>query len=234
MASRFENLRPGVLVLALAISIFIWAVAQGTSSIQESFDVPVELVGIEEGLVVTDQNSDAINVRLRGSRASLRNLDRKQMKYRVDASGGKPGVAVYEVDVETIEHPTGTTFAGYSPSRIQVRFEKRGRKAVGVRAEIQGVPAPGFHLAGVVIEPAKVWLEGARSQVMRLNEVVTEAVDIGGLAANAKREVRLVLGGGTVWAEDNSPLQVEVLIEADPLPESILDLDDSGLAEEQG
>ncbi len=234
MASRFENLRPGVLVLALAISIFIWAVAQGTSSIQESFDVPVELVGIEEGLVVTDQNSDAINVRLRGSRASLRNLDRKQMKYRVDASGGKPGVAVYEVDVETIEHPTGTTFAGYSPSRIQVRFEKRGRKAVGVRAEIQGVPAPGFHLAGVVIEPAKVWLEGARSQVMRLNEVVTEAVDIGGLAANAKREVRLVLGGGTVWAEDNSPLQVEVLIEADPLPESILDLDDSGLAEAQG
>ncbi|HIF93841.1 MAG TPA: YbbR-like domain-containing protein [Myxococcales bacterium] len=234
MASRFENLRPGVLVLALAISIFIWAVAQGTSSIQESFDVPVELVGIEEGLVVTDQNSDAINVRLRGSRASLRNLDREQMKYRVDASGGKPGVAVYEIDVETIEHPTGTTFAGYSPSRIQVRFEKRGRKAVSVRAEVEGVPAPGFHVAGVVIEPERVWLEGARSQVMRLNEVVTEAIDIAGLAANAKQEVRLVLGGGTVWAEDTSPLQVEVLIEADPLPEPVLNLDDPESAEERG
>ena len=225
MASRIQSLRPGVLVLALAISVFIWAVAQGTSSIQESFDVPVELVGVEDGLVVTDQNSDAINVRLRGSRASLRNLDRNQMKYRVDASGGKPGVAVYEVDVETIEHPTGTTFAGHSPSRIQVRFEKRGRKAVPVRAEIQGVPAPGFHIAGVVIEPAKVWLEGARSQVMRLNEVVTEAIDIAGLAANEQREVRLVLGGGTVWAEDSNPLQVEVRIEPDPVPEPILDLE---------
>jgi YbbR domain-containing protein len=233
MASRFENLRPGVLVLALAISVFIWAVAQGTSSIQESFDVPVELVGVEDGLVVTDQNSDAINVRLRGSRASLRNLDREKMKYRVDASGGKPGVAVYEVDVETIEHPTGTTFAGHSPSRIQVRFEKRGRKAVNVRAEIQGVPAPGFHVAGVVIEPAKVWLEGARSQVMRLNEVVTESIDIAGLAANEKREVRLVLGGGTVWAEDSSPLQVEVRIEPDPIPEPILDLDNPEGTEEE-
>ena len=233
MASRFQNLRPGVLVLALAISVFIWAVAQGTSSIQESFDVPVELVGVEEGLVVTDQNTDAINVRLRGSRASLRNLDRDQMKYRVDASGGKPGVAVYEVDVETIEHPTGTTFAGHSPSRIQVRFEKRGRKAVTVRAEIQGVPAPGFHVAGVVIEPAKVWLEGARSQVMRLNEVVTETIDIAGLAANENREVRLVLGGGTVWAEDNSPLQVEVRIEPDPLPEPILDLENPKGPEEE-
>ena len=233
MASRFQNLRPGVLVLALAISVFIWAVAQGTSSIQESFDVPVELVGVEDGLVVTDQNSDAINVRLRGSRASLRNLDRDQMKFRIDASGGKPGVAVYEVDVETIEHPTGTTFAGHSPSRIQVRFEKRGRKAVSVRAEIQGVPAPGFHVAGVVIEPAKVWLEGARSQVMRLNEVVTESIDIAGLAANEKREVRLVLGGGTVWAEDNSPLQVEVRIEPDPIPEPILDLENPEGVEEE-
>lgn len=227
MASRFQNLRPGIVVLALAISVFIWAVAQGTSSVQESFDVPVELVGIEEDLVVTDQSSDSIHVRLRGSRASLRNLNREQMKYRVDASGGKPGVAVYEVDVETIDHPTGTTFAGYSPSRLQVRFEKRGRKAVAVRAAIQGVPAPGYHVAGVVIEPEKVWLEGARSQVMRLSEVVTEAIDIAGLTASEKREVRLLLGGGTVWAEDNTPLQVEVRIEPDPVPEPLLDLDEA-------
>lgn len=232
MASRFQNLRPGVLILAMAISVFIWAVAQGTSSVYESFDVPVELIGVEDSLVVTDQSSDSIHVRLRGSRASLRNLDRDQMKYRVEASGGKPGVAVYEVDVESIAHPTGTTFAGYSPSRLQVRFEKRGRKSVNVRVEIEGEPAPGYHLAGVVIEPAKIWLEGARSQVMRLNEVVTEAVDIAGLAASDKREVRLVLGGGTVWAENNDPLRVEVRIEPDPVPESILDLDGANAKEE--
>ncbi len=213
MASRFQNLRPGVLILALAISVFIWAVGQGTSSVIQSFDVEVELVGVEDGLVITDQSSDEINVRLRGSRASLRNLNTDQLKYRVDADGGKPGVAVYEVDVETIDHPTGTQFVGYSPSRLKVRFEKRGRKAVGVRAEIEGVPAPGFHVAGVEIQPEKVWLEGARSQVMRLNEVATESIDIAGLAASAQREVRLVLGGGTVWAEDNKPVQVEVRIE---------------------
>ena len=101
MESRFENLRPGVFVLALAISIFIWFVAQGTSSVIQSFDVEVELVGLEDGLVVTDQSSDEVNVRLRGSRAALRNLDTDQLKYRIDAGGGKPGVAVYDVDVDT-------------------------------------------------------------------------------------------------------------------------------------
>lgn len=218
-----------MLVLALAISVFIWAVAQGTSSVIQSFDVEVELVGVEEGLVVTDQSSDEVNVRLRGSRAALRNLNTDQLKYRIEAKGGKPGVAVYEVDVDTIDHPTGTQFVGYSPSRLQVRFEKRGRKAVGVRAEIEGTPAPGFHVAGVDIEPQKVWLEGARSQVMRLNEVVTETIDIAGLAASEQKQVRLVLGGGTVWAEDNTPVQVTVRIEADPVPEPVIDLEDADL-----
>ncbi len=223
MESRFKNLRPGVLGLALAISVFIWAVAQGTSSVFQSFDVPVELVGVAESLVVTDQSSDAINVSLRGSRAALRNLEPDQLKYRIDVRGGKPGVAVYEVDVETIDHPIGSSFAGYSPSRIQIRFEKRGRKAVGVRAEVAGTPAPGFHLAGLEVVPAKVWLEGARSQVMRLTAVATESIDIAGLAASEKREVRLVLIGGTVWAENNEPVQVEIRIEPDPTPDSVAD-----------
>lgn len=216
MASRFQNLRPGVLVLALAISVFIWAVAQGTSSIQQSFDVEVELVGVEDDLVVTDQSSDTINVRLRGSRAALRNLAVDQLKYRVDARGGKPGVAIYEVDVESIPHPTGTSFVGYSPSRLQVRFEKRGRKNVPVRAETEGSPAPGYHLVGVVVEPEKVWLEGARSQVLRMKEVATEKIDVTGLTADARKEARLVLGGGSVWAEDESPIRVLVRIEPDP------------------
>ena len=94
---------------------------------------------------------------------------------------------------------------------------------MGVRAEVAGTPAPGFHLAGVEVVPAKVWLEGARSQVMRLNAVATESIDIAGLAASEKREVRLVLVGGTVWAENNEPVQVEIRIEPDPIPDSIAD-----------
>ena len=231
MASRFQNLRPGVFLLALAISVFIWAVAQGTSSVIQSFDVEVELIGVEDGLVITDQSSDEVNVRLRGSRAALRNLDTDALKYRVDARGGKPGVAVYEVDVETIDHPTGTQFVGYSPSRLEVRFEKRGRKAVNVRAEVEGTPAPGFHVAGVEIEPAKIRLEGARSQVMRLDEVPTESIDIAGLAAPERREVRLVLSGGTVWAEENEPVAVTIRIEADPVPDPVMNLEDVELDE---
>lgn len=216
MPSRFQNLKPGMLVLALAISVFIWAVAQGTSSIQQSFDVDIELVGVEKDLVVTEQSADSINVRVRGSRAALRNFSVDQLKYRVDARGGRPGVAVYEVDVESIPHPTGTSFVGYAPSQLEVRFETRGQKTVPVRAETEGNPAPGFHLAGLVLEPDRVALEGARSQVLRIKEILTEKIDISGLAANTERDVRLVLSGGLVWPEKDGPIRVRIRIEPDP------------------
>ncbi len=205
-----------MLVLALAISVFIWAVAQGTSSIQQSFDVEIELVGVEQDLVVTEQSADSINVRVRGSRAALRNFSVDQLKYRVDARGGKPGVAVYEVDVESIPHPTGTSFVGYAPSQLEVRFEARGQKTVPVRAETEGSPAPGFHLAGLVLEPDKVELEGARSQVLRMKEILTEKIDISGLTADAERDARLVLSGGLVWPEKDGPIRVRIRIEPDP------------------
>lgn len=217
MASRFQGLRPGMFLLALAISIFIWAVAQGTSSVQQSFDVEVELDGLGEDLVVVEQSADTVNVRLRGSRAALRNVALEQLEYRVDVRGGKPGVAVYEVDVESIPHPTGTSFVGYSPSRLEIRFEERGRKKVPVRAETEGEPAPGYHLVGVVVEPERIWLEGARSQVLRMKEIATEKIDVTGLTADTPREVRLVTGGkGAVWPEDDPPIRALIRIEPDP------------------
>jgi len=214
-----DNLRPGVLMLALAIAGFLWGIAHGSSSVERSFDIPVELHRMNEGLVVTDQSVDQINVRVMASRAALRNVSPDKLKYAVDVSGGKPGVAVYDVDVSRIELPRGARFVSHSPSRVQVRFEKRGRKAVAVRPELEGEPAAGFHVAGIDLEPPKVWLVGARSQVMRLEEVVTEPINLVGIKQNEEREVRLYLGSGTVWMEENKPVKMTIRVEADLVPE---------------
>jgi hypothetical protein len=90
MARRFSALRPGVLLLALAIAFFLWGVANGSSSIELGFDVPIELHNIPETLVVTDLNVDSLNVRAVGSRAALRNISSNKLKYLIDVSGGKP------------------------------------------------------------------------------------------------------------------------------------------------
>ena len=217
MAQRysFASFHPGLLLLALAIAIFLWGIASGTSSAERGFDVPVELTGLAEDLVVTDQSADSINIRVMGSRAALRNVTVDRYTYAIDVSGGKPGVAVYDVDVSRIDWPRGARPVSRSPSRVQVRFEKRGRKSVAVRADLEGELPPGYRLVEVRVNPPKLWLEGARSQVMRLKEIVTEPINLSGLKADEEKEVRINLGGGTVWLEDTAPVNVLVRVEAE-------------------
>ena len=218
---RYPSIRPGLFLLALAIAIFLWGIASGTSNSERGFDIPVVLDRLPDTLVVTDQNIDDVNVRVMGSQAVLRSLDPNKYKLEIDVSGAKAGVAVYDVDLSRIDLPRAARFVSHAPSLIQVRFEKRGRKEVEVRAELQGQPAAGFHLVSVSTDPAQVWLAGAQSQVTRLDEVVTENISLSGINTDRVIEARLNPGQGTVWVEDDRPVEVRIRIEADAAPESL-------------
>ncbi len=141
MARRGPSFR--LAFLALVIAMVLWGMAHGTSSIERGFDIPVIFHGVSEKVVITAQTADMVNIRVLGSRAALRNVSVAKMEYVVEVSGGKPGPAVYEVDVSRIDLPRGARIVSRSPSRIEVKFERRGRKSVRVRPDLEGEPAGG-------------------------------------------------------------------------------------------
>jgi YbbR domain-containing protein len=215
MARRGPNLR--LLVLSVFLAMVLWGMAHGTASTEESYDIPVVFEGIPDKLVITDKSTDTVNIRVLGTRAALRNIKVSKLDYRVDVSGGKPGPAIYEVNVSSrLDLPRGAKIVSRSPSQIKLLFERRGRKSVRVRPDIEGEPAAGFAVTGVEVEPPRVWLVGARSTVLRLSEVVTETVDVTGLTASTEREVKLSLGGSHVWMENNQPVKLRIAVEAVP------------------
>jgi YbbR domain-containing protein len=208
------------MLLALVIALFLWGVAQGSTDIRYSFDIPVQLTGVDDSLVVTDQNTNEVNVGVVGSRAALRNLEEDRMTYEIDISNVKPGQAEFEVDLGTIQLPRRARFNNHSPSRIVIRLERKTRKEVSVVPDIQGELVPGFALAEVRVVPDRVWLEGAKSHVMRIAEVKTEPIDVSELRESTEIEARLIiLGGDTVWAEDETPVTVQIVLDPVPLPD---------------
>lgn len=221
MSRRMANLRPGALLLALIIAVILWGLAHGASSIERAYDVPIELEAMSEELVVTDQTPKHINVRIMGSQAAMRNIDASKLRYPIDVSGSKPGDADFEVDVSNVELPRGARIVSRSPSRIFIHFEPRGRKAVGIRVDTLGTLPEGYILERVEVLPSHVWLTGARGQVLRLREVVTEPIDLTGLNENEEREVSLLLGAGTVRMEKEEAVRVVLHI----APEPVEDLD---------
>jgi YbbR domain-containing protein len=200
-------------LLALVIASILWGIAHGSSSVERGLDIPVSFHALPEDLVITGQSTDQVNIRVRGSRAALRNLSPAKLDYVVDVAGAKPGLAAYEIDVSRFDLPRGTNVVSRSPATLEVEFERRGRRSVRVRADLEGHPAGGFLMGDVVVDPPRVWLTGARSEVMRLNEVVTETIELAGAQAPIDREVRLSLGGGHVWMEETRPVRVKIPIE---------------------
>lgn len=223
MARRFANLRPGLLLLSWVVATLLWLISHGVSSIERAYDVPVQLQSLSEELVVTEQNPAAINVRIQASQATLRNLDPKSLHYAVDVTGSKPGDSDFEVDVSRISLPRGARIVSRSPSRILLHLEPRGRKAVAVRVDLSGEPATGFVLDSVEVVPNRVWLTGARKQVLRLSEVVTEPVDLSGMKEDAEKEVTLFLPAGDVRMEKQEPVKVVLRItpQRDAVPENV-------------
>lgn len=212
------RIRFGTLLLSMAIAIVLWLMAQGTSSIDRGVDIPVVFDGVPDDLVIVGQSVDTVNLRVLGSRAALRNVSSDRLDYRIDVAGAKPGHAVFEVDQSRIELPRGVRAVSRSPAAIEVDFERRGRKAVGVRADLVGEVATDFALAGVEVDPPRVWLAGARGEVMRLAEVVTEPIDLTGMQAPFERKVRLLLASEHVWPEQDGPVTVRISIEPRPAP----------------
>jgi YbbR domain-containing protein len=219
VARWLGNLHIGLLILALVIAFFLWSVAHGTSDTEIGFDVAVELNGVPETLVVTDQSADAVNIKVTGSRAALRNVSANKLRYQIDVSGAKLGLGDYQINPLRIELPGNATVVSHSPSHLQVQFAKRDRKAVGVKADLKGEVAANHRIAAVIVEPDRVWLAGARHQVLRLSSVATEPIDISGLNETTEREATLFLGGGHVWMEESAPVKVTIVIEPEPPPE---------------
>jgi hypothetical protein len=210
-------LRMGTLLLAWLIAMVLWGMAHGTSDIERGVDIPIVFDGVSEDLVLVDQSARAVNIRVLGSRAALRDVGPGKMEYRIDVSGAQRGEAVYEIDPGRIEEqlPNGARIVSRSPASLEVKFARRGRKSIRVRADIVGEPAEGYTVAWVEVDPPYVWLTGDRSEVVSMREALTEPLEMRGVRESIERDLRLALPNH-VWMEEGQPVKVRVQVDEIP------------------
>lgn len=199
-------------VVALLAALLLWGVSHTTSSIERGFDIPVLPENVPDELVVTDGSSDAVNVRVRGARGALQRLAVAELGYNVDLTGARAGTTQHEVDLSRLDLPRGAQIVSRSPASLEFTLERKSTRAVKVRADIDGEPAPGFTLGEVVVDPPRLRIAGARSEVLRLSEVLTETIDVAGADAGLEKKVRAMSGGLHVWLDGDAMVTVRIAI----------------------
>ena len=213
----FSNLR--YKVVALGAALLLWGVSHSTSSVERGFDIPVMPGNVPEDLVITGRSSDALNIRVRATNAALRRLSVADLSYPVDLAGARAGTTEREVELAAISLPRGAQIVSRSPASLEFTLERKSTRAVKVRADIDGEPAPGFVVDEVVIDPPRLRIAGARSEVLRLSEVLTETIDVTGANAPLERKVKAAPGGLHVWLDGPTEVTVRVAIVPEPEPE---------------
>jgi len=207
-------------VVALLIACVLWAAAQGVTDVEQSFDIPVQVEGVPESLVVIEESAHEINLRVMGSRAALRQVPKTVQHYAVSFEGAKAGEARLAVNKEQITLPRGARIMASSPSTLVFALESVSSKEVPVRADLSGDLPAGYKLTRVIIEPKEVSITGAKSSVRNVREVVTDRIDLSGLRETTLLESPVTLGYPHVWRKDQSAAPIRIRIEIEPPPDT--------------
>ncbi|HVQ31978.1 MAG TPA: CdaR family protein [Vicinamibacteria bacterium] len=176
MRSLFDNLAlKGVSLLLAALT---WFVIAGEKTSERGLSVPVELQNFPKDLELTGEAVTSVEVRLRASPGIIHGLGPRDISALIDLQGVAAGERIVHLSPDTIRVPFGVKVVKVTPSILTLNFEHTLEKDVPVRPRLQGRPAPGYEVAEVTSEPARVRITGPRSRVQEIESAFTEPVSL--------------------------------------------------------
>lgn len=219
-------------LLSLAFALVLWLFVMGEQNTEVGYTVPLEVKNVPKGLIIANEIPGHVDVRLTGSRTLLANIQGPDLEVSVDLHDAKPGITTFRSLDERLNLPRSITVTRLSPSYVDIKLERLVQKEVPLQVVFEGTPAPGFSIVEVRAAPDVVAVEGAESEIKRINEVETEAVDVGGLKGSFSLTVPLNYAGIYTRLVEVKTAEVQVIIRKDPevqaLPESELELEQQG------
>ncbi|QQY79345.1 YbbR domain-containing protein [Keratinibaculum paraultunense] len=168
-------------IFALIIAIILWSYVMSEENPfmeKEIRNIEVTLSNIDsverQKLVIMEPKDPKITVRLYGRRNDLDRIVADDILASVDLSGYGEGAVKVPVYIEV---PDEVKVVDYYPKEILFKFEKLITKDMVVNVETVGELPQGYVLGEPVIKPQSVYIEGPRSWVDSVMNVVA-TVDI--------------------------------------------------------
>ena len=203
----------GAKLLSLAFAVLLWMMVVGERRSEMSLNVPVELTGIPENLVIVSRVPEAVRVRLNGPRTILTTASAQPLSVVLDLKGVQPGTNTFENLGARMRLPKRIDVTYVSPSAISVEVDLKLRKTVRVKPRFRGDLAEGFRVSEVRLEPPDVLVEGAAAVLRGLEEVPAEVVDVAGVDESFDRIVEPAFPDPSLRAVNRRPLQLRVQLE---------------------
>lgn len=198
-------------LLAVALSFTVWIVAAQEGNPPTEFSigssVEIEMVGLEDGLVITNEYTTSTRIQLRALESDIPSITIDDIQVIADLSGLPPGS--YQVPVQ-VEIASQATLVSASPNVIRVDLERRSDRTMPVQFNITGTLPTGYTYddRDIRLTPSEVTVTGPESLVDLVAEIVASA-NIDGLRDPFESEITL-----TAFDADGTPIEGVVIAPA--------------------
>lgn len=192
LRSFLKNIPTLVLAFALAVAVWISAVTADDPTVQRQYTrpVPVEIVGIDPGLVITSENSQQVTLTLSAPQSIWNTVLNRETPARavVDLSGLGPGSHTLPIQIQKTARLVQV--ADYSPDSVTITLEPLSNKTYPIRIIQRGEPEVGFVASSPSISDESATVSGAESLVNQVQEV-RAVLDLAQVRENVNRTLDL-------------------------------------------
>ncbi len=185
----FENL--GLKISAVLLSLILWFFVTSRGQSEMSVEIPVEFKNVPSELGIVSANVKTVNVTVKGQERLMKNIKTSDIRVFVDLDRAKKGEGTYYINKDDIKLPYAVSLMNITPSSLKIRLDETVTKNVTVKPSVTGVPEKGFYVSSVTVEPRNVIIYGLKSEIRKVNELRTEALDITGMKETATQEVKI-------------------------------------------
>lgn len=205
------------LIVALLLAGVVWSVA--TSEANPSREslypdaLPIEIVNIPDGMVVTQKSATTVRLTIRAPLASWNQLSSGSIHVLADLQGLDAGLHQVPLKLQTADPQIVVT--SMEPSSVGARLEPIKSRAVPIHSDILDSAPPGYTAQPPTVKPTQVTVTGPALLVDQVSEVVAD-VFLRGTKTPFDREVTLIARdaqGNTIQGVVLSPATATVSVQ---------------------
>jgi len=206
----FRNLR--LKIVALGLGAVLWFTLSGQQADRAITGVPVVYFNTPPGLEVTER-TNMVDIHVRGLDNQLRVALPRDFEARVDLTGAQAGEQTIMLRTDQVKGPAGLEVTDVDPGVANAVLERAGMANLPVRPLIEGVPAPGFVVSQISVEPATVTVLGPERRIAAAIAATTDRLTIEGARASITQSVGVGVPDSALRLRESRTARVVVTIE---------------------
>ncbi len=166
------------LILAFLLAVTAWFMVSGRERVDAWVELPIELVGAPENIVVRSGLSSRLKARVRGPKGLVRTMDLKGVAYTLDLRDLKPGMNTLTLSPDKLMLPSGLEVKELDPLRMQVVADRFAVKTVLVEPRWVGDLAEHYYLTMNATEPDVTEIRGPLALVSEVQAAPTQTLEL--------------------------------------------------------